>query len=169
MVKESKVKMECKVIEVKPLGTEGGAGNLVICEVLKMHIDDSILDGNGMIDHHKLHHIARMGGDWYCKVDSANIFQVEKPNTQLGIGVDALPENIRNSHILTGNHLGQLGNVPEMPVADPAFEDEHVKNIVQYFNINPDEMEKELHLYANKLLEQHKVLQAWQVLLYESF
>src|SRR6187397_1978491 len=97
MVKESKVKMECKVLEVKPLGTEGGAGNLVICEVMRMHIDDSLLDGNKKIDQRKINHVARLGGDWYCQVNEQNLFMVEKPNTQLGIGIDSLPENIRNS------------------------------------------------------------------------
>src|SRR4026209_412 len=116
MVKESKVKMECKVIEVKPLGTEKGAGNLVICEVLKLHIDDSLLDGNKKMDQQKIHHVARLGGDWYCKVDETNLFHVQKPNTQLGIGVDALPVSIRNSQILTGSDLARLANVNEMPV-----------------------------------------------------
>ncbi len=165
MVKESKVKMECKVIEVKPLGTEGGAGNLVICEVLRMHIDDSLLDENKKMDQRKLHHIARLGSDWYCKVDESNLFHVQKPNTELGIGVDALPVSIRNSKILTGSNLGQLANVNEMPVIDPSFDDAHVKNIVQYYSVNPDEMEKELHAYAKKLLDDGKVKEAWQVLL----
>lgn len=165
MVKESKVKMECRVLEVKPLGTEGGAGNLVICEVLCMHIDDSILDENKKIDQTKLHHVARLGGDWYCKVDEQNLFKVTKPNTQLGIGVDALPESIRNSRILTGNNLGQLANVHEMPFVDPAFSDDRLKNIVQYYAINPDDMDKELHRYAKELLDAGKVNEAWQVLL----
>ena len=165
MVKESKVKMECRVLEVKPLGTEGGAGNLVICEVLCMHIDDSILDENKKIDQTKLHHVARLGGDWYCKVDEKNLFKVAKPNTQLGIGVDALPESIRNSPILTGNNLGQLANVHEMPFVDPAFSDDRLKNIVQYYAINPDDMDKELHRYAKELLDAGKVNEAWQVLL----
>ena len=165
MVKESKVKMECKVIEVKPLGTEGGAGNLVICEVLRMHIDDSLLDENKKIDQRKIHHIARLGGDWYCKVDETNLFMVPKPNTELGIGVDALPESIRNSDILTGNDLGHLANVREMPVIVPSFDDAHLKNIIQYYSLNPDDMEKELHTYAKKLLEEGKVKEAWQVLL----
>lgn len=165
MVKESKVKMECRVLEVKPLGTEGGAGNLVICEVLCMHIDDSILDENKKIDQTKLHHAARLGGDWYCKVDEQNLFKVTKPNTQLGIGVDALPESIRNSPILTGNNLGQLANVHEMPFVDPAFSDERLTNIVQYYAINPDDMDKELHRYAKLLLDAGKVNEAWQVLL----
>ena len=165
MVKESKVKMECKVLEVKPLGTEGGAGNLVICEVLRMHIDNNLLDENKKIDQRKIHHIARLGGDWYCKVDETNLFMVPKPNTELGIGVDALPESIRNSNILSGNELGHLANVREIPVIEPSFDDNHLKNIIQYYSLNPDEMEKELHHYAKKLLAEGKVKEAWQVLL----
>jgi len=165
MVKESKIKLECKVLEVKPLGTEGGAGNLVICEVLCMHIDESILDENKKIDQTKMHHVARLGGDWYCKVDEHNLFQVAKPNTQLGIGVDALPESIAKSKVLTGNNLGQLANVHEMPFVDPAFNDDKLKNIIQYFSINPDEMDRELHTYAKELLDAGKVNEAWQVLL----
>jgi len=173
MVKESKVKLECKVLEVKPLGTEGGAGNLVICEVLCMHIDESILDadpsttaqGLPKIDQTKLHHVARLGGDWYAKIDSSNLFKVAKPNTQLGIGVDSLPESIRKSNVLSANNLGQLANVHEMPFVDPAFEDDKLKNIIQYFSINPDEMDTELHRYAKELLDAGKVDEAWQVLL----
>ena len=165
MVKESNVKMECKVLEVKPLGTEGGAGNLVICEVMRMHIDDSLLDENKKLDQRKIHHIARLGGDWYCKVNESNLFTVPKPNTELGIGVDALPESIRNSDILSGNDLGHLANVREMPVIEPSFDDTHLKNIIQYYSLNPDDMEKELHAYAKKLLAEGKVREAWQVLL----
>lgn len=169
MVKESKVKMECKVIELKPLGNEGGAGNLVICEVLRMHVDESILNAEGtMIDQRKLHHIARLGGDWYCKVDENSLFHVAKPNTQLGIGIDALPETIRNSNILTGNNLGQLANVHDYPIVDATFEDERLKNIIQYFSINPDEMDQELHRYAKELLDAGKVNEAWQILLADS-
>ena len=165
MVKESKVKMECKIIEVKPLGTEKGAGNLVICEVLKLHIDDSLLNSEGKMDQRNIHHVARLGGDWYCKVDETNLFIVPKPNTELGIGVDALPQSIRNSKILTGNNLGMLANVHEMPVIDPSFDDDRLKQIIQYFSINPDEMEKEIHLYAKELLGAGKITDAWQVLL----
>lgn len=165
MVKESKVKMECLVREVKSLGNEGGAGNLVICEVMVMHIDDAILNEQGFIDQRKIHHIARLGGDWYCKVDEHNLFQVEKPNIKLGIGIDALPAPIRNSNILTGNHLGQLANVHDMPLVDPAFHDDRLKNIVQYYAVSPDEMEKELQLYAKELLDGGNVAAAWQVLL----
>lgn len=165
MVKESKVKLECKVVEVKPLGDGGGAGNLVICEVLRMHIDDGLMDKNGKIDQRRINHVARLGGDWYCEVNEQNLFQVEKPNTQIGIGVDSLPEGIRKSRILTGNDLGQLGNVSELPVIDSSFEDANLRQIVQYYSINPDDMEKEVHSYAQKLLSQGKVSEAWQVLL----
>jgi len=165
MVKEAKVKLECKVLEVKPLGELGGAGNLIICEVMLMHIDDSILNEKGMIDQTKLHHVARLGGDWYCRVDASNLFQVEKPNVKLGVGFDALPASVRASKILSGNDLGLLANVHEMPQIDTSFEDEHLKQIVQYYSVNPEEMEKEIHLYAKKLLSEGKVMQAWQVLL----
>lgn len=172
MVKESKAKMECRVLEIKSLGTEGGAGNLVICEILKLHIDDSLIDdpsasaqGLPKIDQRKIHHVARLGADWYCKVDETNLFIVPKPNTQLGIGVDALPENIRKSKILTGNHLAMLANVNEMPTIDPSFDDAHLKQIIQYYSVNPEEMEVELHNYAKKLLEDGKVNIAWQILL----
>lgn len=164
-VKESKVNLECRVLEIKELGNEGGSGNLVICEVITIHIADELLDENQMIDQRKLRHVARLGGDWYCKVDESNLFQVEKPNVKLGIGVDALPESIRNSKVLTGNNLGQLANVYELPTVDPSFSDERLKNIVQYFSVNPADMETELHRYAKELLDQGKVREAWQVLL----
>ncbi len=165
MVKESKIKLECKVIEVKPLGTEGGAGNLVICEVLCMHIDESILDENNKIDQTKINHVARLGGDWYCKVDNTSLFKVAKPNVQLGIGIDALPTAIRNSKILSGNHLGQLANVHDMPVVNPNFENDALKQIVQYFNLDPIEMETETHKLAATFLNNGNVHDAWQVLL----
>ena len=165
MVKESKVKMECKVLEVKSLGNEGGAGNLVICEVLYMHIDDSILDDDGMINQQKLHHVARLGGNWYCRVDPSNLFIVPKPNRDIGIGIDALPGGIRSSRVLTGNDLGMLANVKELPSIDPAFDNEDLKKIVQYYALNPEDMEREVHLLARRMLEQHRVHDAWQVLL----
>ncbi len=165
MVKEAKIKLECKVNEVKSLGENGGAGQLVIAEVLCMHVDESILGEDGKIDQQKLELIARLGGDWYCKVDSSNLFKVPKPNTKLGIGVDQLPEGIRHSSVLTGNHLGMLGNVHEMPDIDASFTDDRVKNIFQYYSVSPAEMETELQKYAAELLNAGHVEKAWQVLL----
>ena len=165
-VKEAKVQMECKVNEIKSLGEHGGAGQLVIAEVLCMHVDENILNSEGsMIDQKKLHHVARLGGNWYCVVDETNLFEVTKPNREIGIGIDALPQSIRNSKILTGNNLAQLAHVKEIPFVDASFEDEQLKNIIQYYSINPDEMEKKLHLYAKQLLDQNKVHESWQVLL----
>jgi flavin reductase (DIM6/NTAB) family NADH-FMN oxidoreductase RutF len=166
MVKESKVKIECRVLEVKVLGEEGGSGNLVICEALRMHIDDSILDAStGRIDQRRLSLVARLGEDWYCKVDTGNLFAVEKPNTRLGIGMDALPDAVRRSRILSGNDLGQLANVHEVPVIDPSFHDERLQQIFQYYSVSPEEMETELHTYARQLLAAGRVKEAWQVLL----
>jgi flavin reductase (DIM6/NTAB) family NADH-FMN oxidoreductase RutF len=166
MVAESKIKMECRVLEVKALGDKGGAGNLVICEVLRMHVTDSILNADGnMIDQRKMPHVARLGGNWYSKVDEHSLFEVEKPNTQLGIGIDHLPESIRNSVVLSGNNLGQLANVPEVPMVDATFDDARLRNIFQYFAIDPGELERELHQYARELLAEGKVRDAWQVLL----
>jgi flavin reductase (DIM6/NTAB) family NADH-FMN oxidoreductase RutF len=169
MVKESKAKMECKVLEIKELGKEGGAGDLVICEVLVLHLDDELLNSDQKMDQRKLDLVARLGGDWYCRVNEQSLFVVEKPNRNIGIGIDALPESIRHSKILTGNHLGQLGNVHQLPFIDPSFDDEHLKNIVQYYSINPTEMEREILYYAAALLDKGKVDAAWQVLLSLSY
>ncbi|MBC7848110.1 MAG: flavin reductase family protein [Chitinophagaceae bacterium] len=165
MVLESKIKMECSVIEIKSLGKEGGAGNLVICEVLRLHINDELLNEAGKMDQRKIQHVARLGGDWYCVANEQSLFSVQKPNTELGIGVESLPPSIRNSAILTGNNLGQLANVHEYPGINPSFENSELKHIIQYYSINPNEMEKELHVLAKNLLAKGQVADAWQVLL----
>jgi hypothetical protein len=157
--------MECKVIEIRPLGTEGGAGNLVIAEVLMMHVNENILGENGKIDQRKLDLVARLGGNWYARINAENLFEVEKPDLATGIGIDNLPGAIKNSKILSGNDLGRLANVHELPFISPTFEDDKLKNIFQYYSMDPSEMEKELHLYAIELLNQGKLYEAWQVLL----
>ena len=165
MVGEAKIKLECKVNEVKSLGENAGAGQLVIAEVLCMHVDENILNNDGKIDQQKIQHVARLGGDWYCKVDSENLFSVAKPNTQLGIGVDNLPASIKHSKVLTGNCLGKLANVHHLPTVNPAFYNTTVSRIIQYYSLTPDEMEEELHKYAKTLLDNNEVANAWQVLL----
>jgi flavin reductase (DIM6/NTAB) family NADH-FMN oxidoreductase RutF len=164
-VAESPVQMECRVEQVIETGQEGGAGNLVICRVLMMHIKDDILDADQKIDPHKIDLVARMGQDYYCRASGNAVFEVSKPNTQLGIGIDALPPSIRHSEVLTGNHLGMLANVNELPLINPAFSDQRMRDIIQYFSINPPEMEKELHHYAALLLQEGRAKEAWQVLL----
>lgn len=114
-VKESPVQFECEVINVIELGDQGGAGNLILCKVLLMHVNESVLDTNQMIDQKKIDLVARMGGDWYCRAHGDALFEVEKPIARMGIGIDALPEHIRNSTVLTGNHLGILGNRESLP------------------------------------------------------
>ena len=165
MVKESKIKLECKVNQVIPLGTEGGAGNLVLAEVLVMHIDESVLNTDNMIDQTKLDLVARLGSNWYARINNASLFEVTKPNIELGIGFDQLPASIKNSAVLSGNDLGQLANVHALPDIDPAYHDDKLKNIIQYFSLQPEEMEKELHLYAKQLLAEGKTMNAWQILL----
>ena len=114
-VKESPVQIECKVIEVKELGQNGGAGNLVICEVQKIHISEEVLDENQMVDQQKIDLVSRMGGNWYCRGNSNSMFEVDKPITTIGVGVDSLPDKIRTSKDLSGNDLGILGNMQSLP------------------------------------------------------
>ena len=114
-VKESPVQIECKVLEIKELGQNGGAGNLIICEVQKIHIDERVLDENQMVDQKKIDLVSRMGGNWYCRANDASMFEVDKPITTIGVGVDSLPINIRTSSQLTGNDLGILGNMLTIP------------------------------------------------------
>ncbi|MEX6689647.1 flavin reductase family protein [Danxiaibacter flavus] len=163
LVKESKVKFECKVLEIKHLGIEGGAGNLIFCEIICMHIAEEILDEQGMIDPRKLNQVARLGDNWYAVVTSDNLFEVEKPNVRLGIGIDALPAFIRNSKILTGNQLGKLANVSVLPEADPAFADEQVTTMLMHL-AHHNKMNK-LETYIGELLNEDKVSDAWQVIL----
>ena len=165
MVKESKIKFECKVNQIIPLGIEGGAGNLVIAEIMVMHLEESILNAEHKIDNTKIELLGRLGDHWYTRTNAASMFEVAKPNIKLGIGFDQLPEAVRNSKILNGNDLGKLANVNEMPVINPAFHDDKLKNIIQYYSINPEDMERELHSYAKELLQQNKVDDAWQILL----
>ena len=164
-VKESPVQLECKVLQVIETGKEGGAGNLVICEVLCMHIDDHVLDEHGRIDPHKIDLVARMGADFYCRASGSAVFEVHKPNIELGIGVDALPAHIRHSKILTGNNLGMLGNCTTIPVVRDEFYDERLTEILKEFSHDEDAKTEALHQFAKELLDAREVNRAWQVLL----
>lgn len=148
LVKESPVNMECIVKQVIETGHEGGAGNLIICEMVAMHINDSVLNEAGQIDPHKIDLVARMGGDYYCRASGDAVFTVPKPNMKLGVGIDALPEAIRNSTVLTGNDLGMLANVSELPAGA-----EHAS------------LSQDIHLKARDLLAQQMVDEAWMALL----
>lgn len=166
-VKESPAQLECKVLQVIETGKEGGAANLIICEVLCMHIDDNVLDETGKIDPHKIDLVARMGGDHYCRASGSAVFDVHKPNVELGVGVDALPAHIRHSKILTGNNLGMLGNCTVIPVVSEDFWDDRFTAILKENSHNEDAKRDALHQYAKELLNGGDVSKAWQVLLGE--
>ena len=167
-VKESPVQIECRVNQVIETGQEGGAGNLIICEVLCMHIDDHVLDEDGKINPHKIDLVARMGGDFYCRASGSSVFEVPKPNIQLGIGIDGLPESIRSSNILTGNHLGILGNSTAIPVVDEVLYDDRLTQILREYGNDEEAKTLARHLYAKELLDAGDVQKAWQVLLSQS-
>jgi len=163
-VKESPVSLECKVIQVIETGNEGGAGNLIMCEVLCMHIDDKVLDENGKIDPHKIDLVARMGGDYYCRASGPAVFEVAKPNTKLGVGIDALPEHIKHSTILNGNHLGILGNCTSIPATSEITNDGRLEQILSDF-ADPTQRREALQHYAKDLLDENEIDRAWQILL----
>jgi flavin reductase (DIM6/NTAB) family NADH-FMN oxidoreductase RutF len=159
---------ECKVKEVIALGDQGGAGNLIICEVLLIHIKDEVLDETGMPDPFKTDLVSRMGGDWYCRANGDAIFELPKPNKNLGIGYDQIPEAIRNSLVLTGNNLGRLGNIEKMPDfnAVKEYSDSAViEEIFERFKNDRESLEYHLHTLAQNLLKQNKIEEAWLTLL----
>ncbi len=157
-VKESPIQMECKVKQVIELGHTAGAGNLVICEIVLIHISESVLNEKQFIDQHKLDLVGRLGANWYVRASGNALFEVAKPSSPLGIGVDAIPYKIRNSTVLTGNNLGQLGNIAKLPSNEEvlSYRNEYLKTVPA---------EKELHTAAKKLLDEGKVEEAWKVLL----
>ena len=166
-VAESPVQFECKVIEVKELGTEGGAGNLIICEVVKIHINEAVLDENGMIDQHKIDLVSRMGGNWYCRSDVNSMFEIQKPITTCGIGYDALPKDILQSPILTGNDLGHLAGIENLPDETAVNEYKLLELSDLFLSLEDDAkaLEKKLHLRAQQLLKENKLEEAWLSLL----
>ena len=166
-VKESPVSLECKVLEVKSMGNEGGAANLIICEVVKMHINDRILDENNQIDPHKIDLVARMGMDYYCRASGESVFEVPKPNLQLGVGIDQLPLHIKNSKVLSGNDLGILGNCTAIPVVADLKDDERLIEILKAYDESDPLKVKALHEYAKELIERGELDAAWKVLLSE--
>lgn len=161
-VAESPVQFECKVNQVISLGNEGGAGNLILCEVLKMHISEEVLDEHGNIDQYKIDLVSRLGANWYSR-SNAGLFEVPKPLTTLGIGVDQIPANIRHSTVFSGNDLGVLGNIEALPAKEEVAifvkEDFEVKGVLSA----DDELRQ--HQLAKEYIDKNDVLSAWKVLL----
>lgn len=158
-VGEAPAAFECKVNEVISLGDTGGAGNLIICEVVKAHFSERILDENNKVDPFKLDAVARMGGNWYSRAQGDSIFEIPKPLTTKGIGIDNIPEQIRESGVLTGNNLARLGNVEQLPTEQEVEEfsgDSHLASI---------ETELQLHRLAQEYLDKGEIDSAWKVLL----
>ena len=157
-VAESPVQFECKVTDIIYTGTEGGAGNLIVCEVVKLHINENVLAEDGTIDQHKIDLVARAGGSYYTRAREG-FFEIPKPISTLGIGVDQIPSEIRNSAILTGNNLGMLGNVEQLPTEETVnnFATEHSK----YVSLSTEKK----HTFAQEFLKNNDVESAWKVLL----
>ena len=168
-VKESPVQLECKVNQIIELGNEGGAGNLVICEVLRMHIDEQVIDAEGRIDPHKIDLVARMGADYYCRASGSSVFEVAKPLTSMGIGVDALPPAVRGSNVLTGNNLGQLGNCEQLPSAEDvaAFVKSNIYMSLVFKSASSSDRMLALHTLAKQQLDAGDVHAAWVTLMAE--
>ena len=168
-VKESPVQMECIVKNIISLGEEGGAGNLVVCEIVKMHISENILNEHHQIDPNKIDLVGRMGGNWYCRASNTSLFEVQKPNSKIGIGYDQLPQHIRNSHILSGNDLAKLANVESLPSMEDVEKFKENKDLVKILKSSVDEEQtrENLHYHCKKLLQENKVLDAWSTLLIE--
>lgn len=161
-VKESPVQFECKVSQIIPLGTEGGAGNLILCEVVRIHINEAVLDENGAIDQYKIDLVSRLGGNWYSR-SNQGLFEVPKPLSTLGIGVDAIPTNVKESTVFDGNDLGKLGNIEALPTTEEVSI--FVKQNFSVKGVLSADDQIKLHLEAKKYLDTDDVLTAWKVLL----
>lgn len=169
-VKESPVQMECIVKNIISLGEEGGAGNLVVCEIVKMHISKNILNEHHQIDPNKIDLVGRMGGNWYCRASNTSLFEVQKPNSKIGIGYDQLPQHIKNSDILSGNDLAKLANVESLPSMEDVEKFKGNKDLVKILKSSVDEEQtrENLHYHCKKLLQENNVLDAWSTLLIEN-
>ncbi len=166
-VKESPVQMECSVKEIIPLGDKGGAGNLVVCEIIKIHVSEQVLDSNHQIDPQKINLVGRIGGNWYSKTSDDAIFEIEKPNQNTPIGYDKIPPKIQNSVILSANDIGKLAGVNKLPSKNEIEGYKENRDLISIFKKKTDgkEISKKLHLHAKKLLEHGNIIDAWKTLL----
>jgi flavin reductase (DIM6/NTAB) family NADH-FMN oxidoreductase RutF len=166
-VAESPVQFECKVNQVIELGDGGGAGNLVICEVVKIHVQEDILDENGQIDQFKINLVSRMGGNWYCHANEKSMFEVQKPLTTIGIGFDNLPQDILKSNYFNGNELALLASVEEIP-NETEVNEYKLLELSDFFvslENNPEKLENTLHQIAKELIHKNRIIDAWKTLL----
>lgn len=167
-VKEAPISFECVVDNVIELGDGPGAGNLIIARVVMIHVQEQYLDADGKLDTIKLDLVARLGGNWYSRAIKECLFEVPKPIRNQGIGIDQLPESIRNSDVLTGNNLGRLGNMEKLPTQEEIVsikERADVKKTLEQYASQPKEMKLALHRIAKDLLESGKTQEAIKVLM----
>ncbi|MCF8309434.1 MAG: flavin reductase family protein [Bacteroidales bacterium] len=167
-VKESPVQYECKVREVIETGDQGGAGNLVICEIVYVHIREDLFDENGAVDQTKIDLVGRMGGNYYVRAHGDALFEVEKPLARKGIGIDRLPEKIKNSDILTGNDLGRLGNIEQLPDGEEVKslrKDKEIAALIESYDHDKELLRHHLHKHAKKLLDRGEFSKALRVLM----
>lgn len=166
-VKESPVQMECVVKQVIETGDQGAAGNLIICEVLVMHVNEAILNERGTIDPHKIDLVGRMGGHWYCRANGDALFELAQPMTHVGVGFGVLPPEVRSSRVLTGNDLGQLANCPTVPdeTSVNEFKLTELSDLFLDLQGRPEELLRALHLRAQELLQQGRTEEAWKTVL----
>lgn len=152
-VAESKVAFECKIKQIISMGEQGGAANLIICQVLMIHVSEDLLGENNRIDPTKTDWVARMGGDWYCRASGDAMFEVAKPNVHLGVGVDAIPEFIKQSGMFTGNDLGRLGNLAQLPLQEE----------IEIFS--KENEGQDMLILAQHLIQKNAVKEAWMAIL----
>jgi flavin reductase (DIM6/NTAB) family NADH-FMN oxidoreductase RutF len=165
-VAESPVQMECKINDVIPLGSEGGAGNLVVCEILRIHMSEHIFDEEGKISPYKIDTVSRLNGSWYSR-SKEGLFELAQPTTNLGIGFDQLPQDLRNSKVLSGNDLGKLASVQGLPDETSVNEYKLVElsDLFIEFENDASKLEEKLHQKAKELLEKNNIHEAWMTLL----
>ena len=166
-VAEAPDQFECKIQQIIELGQDGGAGNLIICEVVQLHIQENLLTENGLIDQHKIDLVARMGADWYCHANSQSMFEIKKPITTCGIGYDALPQDIKSSQILSANNLGQLAGIEALPNETDVNEYKLLELSTLFLELEHDAaaLEQALHKRAQELLTANQLEEAWLTLL----
>jgi flavin reductase (DIM6/NTAB) family NADH-FMN oxidoreductase RutF len=156
-VKESPVAFECKVTQIIELAKNGGAGNVIFCEILSIHVAEDVMDKNGNIDPYKLDTVARLGGNLYSRVNPASIFELQKPISAIGVGVDNIPDRLLKLGHFSGNELARLASIEAVPS----------KTEISKFPALLDGMkvknEKELLLYMSELLSFNQVKEAWLV------
>ena len=169
-VAEAPAAFECVVEQIIELGQNNGAGNLIICRVVRAHFRQDILLLNATgIDPFKLDAVARLGGDWYCRASGSSLFEVPKPNRHIGIGFDQLPAHIRNSDVLTGNELGRLANIEHNALPTPeqaeAFKAEPmVAYLLNKYRDDVPELRQQLLQLGRQLLAEGRLAEAWKAL-----